>query len=100
MSTVKKEVHKLHIVEKSRPQIIEIVLTNIIKMLTERKLINHSNMDKKIKELINTQSDDLSYTVTLDKFTNDNNKTFAIKIIPQKITAVNKASGISDFLNT
>jgi DNA-directed RNA polymerase subunit H (RpoH/RPB5) len=90
---------KMHLVEKSRSQIIESVLTNIVKMLTERKLINASNMDKKINELITTQSDDLSYTITLDKYSSNDDKTFAIKIIPQKITAVNKASGISDFLN-
>lgn len=91
---------KLHLVEKSRVQIIETILTNIVKMLTERKLIKQTNTNKKIDELINTQSDELIYKITLDTFTDNSDKIFAVKIIPQKITAVNKASGISDFLNT
>ena len=91
---------KLHLVEKSRAQIIETILTNIIKMLTERKLIKTNNMSKKIDELVNTQSDELIYKITLDTFTDNDDKLFAVKIIPQKITAVNKASGISDFLTS
>ena len=95
----KSNIEKLHLVEKSKSQIIETVLTNIIKMLTERKLILPQNEDKRIKELISTQSDDLTYKTSLDKYDDNNDKTFAIKLIPQKITAVNKASGISEFLN-
>lgn len=91
---------KLQLVEKSRTQINEIILTNIVKMLTERKLIKRANMNKKIDELVNTQSDELTYKITMDAFTDNSDKIFYVKIIPQKITAVNKASGISDFLNT
>ena len=96
---MKSKNEKLQLVEKNRSQIIETVLTNIVKMLTERKLINPQNENKKINDLINTQSDDLTYKLTLDNYKDDNDKTFAIKLIPQKITAVNKASGISDFLH-
>jgi DNA-directed RNA polymerase subunit H (RpoH/RPB5) len=90
---------KLHLVEKSRTEIIHAILTNTVKMITERKLVNQTNTDKIISGLISIQSDDLTYKINLDN-TPINNKILAVKIIPQKITAVNKTTGISDFLNT
>ncbi len=73
---------KLHLVEKSKKEIVESVLTNIIKMLTERKLINKENMDDRIKKIIDTHADDMTYKVELDKFSNNDDKICAVKIIP------------------
>jgi len=67
-------------------------------MLTERKLLKKDNLDQNIKKIININSDDYSYIVNLDKFTDNSDKFLAIEIIHQKITAISKQSGISDFL--
>jgi DNA-directed RNA polymerase subunit H (RpoH/RPB5) len=91
---------KLNLIEKNRSQILETVLTNIVKMLTERKIINESNKNSRIKDTVNQDADDMTYKIKVDKTTDNDDKFYAIKIIPQKITAVNKATGISDFLNT
>ncbi len=90
---------KLQPVEKSTREIRQTILTNIIKMLTERKWIKKENMDKKISEIIKIESDDLVYKIKIDNYKIEDDKIFAVKIIPQKITSVSKASGISDFLN-
>lgn len=88
------------------------VLTNIIKMLTNRGLLNPSELDDNIKNILSIKSDDMVYKIDLpspksekntdkdsDKDKTKNIDPYVIKILNQKITAVNKASGISDFLN-
>jgi len=75
------------------------VLTNIIKMLSERKIIKKEDIEKHIKKLISTQTDDLTYKVELPNYKSEDDRYFIIRLINQKITAVNKASGISDFLH-
>lgn len=89
---------KIFQIEKNNEDIRRTILTNIVKMLTERKLINEENTDQNIKKLLSTQSDDYSYGINVDKYTDNLDKFFAIKIIHQKITAISKQSGISDFL--
>lgn len=89
---------KLYKTEKTGDDILKTILTNIVKMLTERGLINKQNLSKNISTIISNLSDDQMYNIKLDNFTDDTDKIFYIKLIPQKITAVNKASGISDFL--
>src|SRR5262245_60621862 len=89
---------KIFQIEKNNEDIRKTILTNIIKMLTERKLIKEENLEQNIKKLINTHSDDHSYIINVDKFSDNLNKIFTIKIIHQKITAISKQSGISDFL--
>lgn len=70
----------------------QIVLTNIIKMFAERKYI--SDERSKINEILNMQPNDLTYHIKID-----DGSTISIKFMLQKITAVNKTSGINDFLN-
>jgi DNA-directed RNA polymerase I, II, and III subunit RPABC1 len=77
------------------------ILSNVIKMLTNRKLLAENDLDKNIKKIVETQTDDYTYKINLDtKVESPENKVFIVKVISQKITAINKSSGISDFLHT
>jgi len=103
-------------VEKSKEDIRKTNLTNVVKMLTERKLLNFENLDDNIKNVINMKSDDYTYVVKIDNYkaepvesdsttskdkaeSKSEDKTIIVKIFHQKITAVSKQSPISDFLN-
>jgi DNA-directed RNA polymerase I, II, and III subunit RPABC1 len=68
-------------------------------MLSERGLLKYENLENNIKSLTNKISDEMTYIIKLDKYNNEDDEFYAIKFIPQKITAINKASGISEFLN-
>ncbi len=81
-------------IRKNESDILHTVLSNIIKMLTARKLYKTQDTEKNISKLLSKQSDDMLYIIKTD----DNNQ-IAIRIIPQKITAINKSFGIVDFLN-
>lgn len=80
-------------VEKTQENIRSSILTNIVKMLVARGLIELEKQQESIQKLINTTSDEMIYFIDLA------NSKFGIKIIPHKITAINKSFGISDFLN-
>lgn len=85
------------------------VLTNLIKMFIERKLILKDNLNKNIKK-IEKPSDNDSYEFTLDKEilpdSNDekykqkfDSKTLRVKIIHQKILGIAKSPLIKEFLD-
>jgi len=84
----KFKVSKLQPIEKNRQDILETVLTNTVKMITNRGVLPKKDLDKNINKLISDHSDDMLYVL-------DN---YIIKIIPQNITTINKASGISALL--
>jgi DNA-directed RNA polymerase subunit H (RpoH/RPB5) len=86
-------------VEVNSEYIKNTVLTNTIKMLTERKILLKENEEKNIKKIINTQSDDLIYKVDYENEEKKDKKYIIIKILNQKITAINKTSPIGEFLN-
>lgn len=86
-------------IEKTSNDIRTIVLTNIIKMLTERGLLNKQNLDKNVKKLLNMQSDDFTFIIDLENFQNESEKQYLIKIFFQKISSISKQSNIIDFLN-
>lgn len=90
---------KIFQIEKSTEDIRKTVLTNVVKMLTERRLLNEENLEKNVNTLLSTTTDDHSYSLTLDKYKNDDDKTMFIKIFHQKISAISKQSGISDYLH-
>lgn len=81
--------------EKDDETIQKTILTTIIKMLTARKILKEESLESNIKKIIETESDDLIYTVKISDTEN-----FAIKLLLQKITAINKTSSIYAFLNT
>lgn len=88
---------QIYQIEKTEEDIRKSILTNIVKMITERNLLNKSNLDDNINKLVNTKSDDMVYNINLD----DKEKTkLIIKLLPQKVTSVSKTSNIVDFLNT
>lgn len=87
-------------IEKNSESKKNTILTNIIKMLTERKLLDKSKQDQYIKKLIETQSDDQTYRINLDYPYDKDNKTMIIRLINQKITSISKSASISDLLTT
>lgn len=81
---------------------INILLTNVIKMLTNRKLLKESNLEKNIERIIESKNDDLIFDIKLDDtnfyYPNDKN-ILSLKILNQKISSINKGSPIYEFLN-
>jgi len=91
--------------EKSAEDKRNTVLTNIVKMLVERKyILNEELMKEMIAKLIkpnNVEHDDSKYTIKIENYEgNKDINSIIVKIIPYKITSVSKAYGISDFLNS
>lgn len=81
----------------------KIVLENIIRMLTNRKLLIENNIEENIKKIISVDSDDLVYTIKLDfpdiyYPKSDFTKNIYIKLLPQKVTGVSKSSNIGEFI--
>ena len=92
------DLSKIFQIEKNNEEIRRTVLTNVIHMLTERKLLNRENLSENINNLINTESDDLTYLIDISK-NEEKKEKIALKLLNQKITAISKQSNISDFLN-
>lgn len=84
----------LYKIEKTYDDTIKTVLTNIIKMVTNRGHLDKKDLDKNISQLTSKISDDMIYSIKLN-----NNKKLAIIVMPYKITAINKSFGAIDFLN-
>jgi len=89
--------NKIYQVEKTNEEIIKTILINILKMLGERKYIKKENITKIFTNLKSDQVDDLSYSLDLDD--HKVGKIFAIKIIQQKITGINRHNDLNNFLN-
>lgn len=89
---------KIFQIEKNNEDIRKTVLMNTVKMLTERGLLKKENLEGNIKMLTSVQSDDYSYTINLDNYKDENDKSISLKIMHQKITAISKQSTISEFL--
>lgn len=99
---------KLFQIEKNKSEVLKTVLTNTIKMLTERGLLKGDKIKSNVDKLLSKDATDAIYEIELDKDVElegddkDNgitSKIFALKIIPKKITAVSKTHGINEFLN-
>lgn len=75
------------------------VLKNVLNMLKNRKEIKQGSLTKYYEKLLATQKDDDVYEIKCDNCS----KVYKIKYIElrsdQKITAVNKSFGLSDFLS-
>ena len=86
---------KINKINKSVEDIRRTVLTNAVKMLGERGLVD--DVEGEIKSVISKKDESQVYAVK----TNKNNKKdrFMIKIIPHKITAIGKSFGMTDFLD-
>jgi DNA-directed RNA polymerase subunit H (RpoH/RPB5) len=76
------------------------ILTNLIKMLIGRKLINEENLLKNIDLIKKNQSHDFFYKIELDNpEPRTNSKQFYVIIFHQKITSLSKSSDLTEFLN-
>jgi DNA-directed RNA polymerase subunit H (RpoH/RPB5) len=85
---------------KSNDDIIKTILTNCIKMLTARKLLNEKHIEKNIKNVLDTINIDLTFSIPIENYTSDSDKIYIVKIITHKITSVSKTSPINDFLTS
>lgn len=87
-------------IEKNSETTKNTILTNLIKMLTGRKLLNEENLLKNIELIKKNQYNDFFYKIELDNLEpRTNSKQFYVIIFHQKITSLSKSSGITDFLN-
>lgn len=89
MATIKK----IHQLEKNSEDIRQTLLTNVVKMLTERGLLLKEDQDKNISSVVTKISDEMIYELTLLS-----GEKFMIKLALQKITAMARSFGISEFL--
>ena len=85
---------------KHQNEIVRTVLTNTIKMLTNRGLLLKDNLESNIKHIVEKQSEEQKYSVKLDKKIADVKNELMITFLPYNITSINKTSSIFDFLNT
>jgi DNA-directed RNA polymerase subunit H (RpoH/RPB5) len=99
-------------IKKDSATIQREVLTNIVKMLFNRKWISLQNIDKVIKNLVEKKNDEGTYTIPLDvdllevptyeeedksKWKNFNGRSVALLIIKQKIAG--KSQTVNDFVS-
>ena len=78
------------------------VLSNIVKMLTNRKLLNKDDIQKNINSLISQESDNDVYKIKLDHpevyYDKSVDNIYYIKLLNQKVTGISKSSNIGDFI--
>jgi DNA-directed RNA polymerase subunit H (RpoH/RPB5) len=78
------------------------VLSNIIKMLTNRKLLKMENLNDNIKNLLQQDSDNEIYKIKLENpeayYDKSIGNIYYVKLLHQKITGVSKNSNIGDFI--
>jgi len=85
-------------IEKSNETVRNTILTNVVKMITERKLLNKNNIEANIQKILSVHPDDMLYKIQLDTKI-DNHNTMMIKLLPQNITSTSKISPIMEFFN-
>ncbi len=104
---------KLLRIEKNDDERRKTVLLNTIKMLTERRLLKRNDIEKNYQTFVDSGTDEMVFKIRedldLDDIELDQNeikeklklepKWHVLKFVFQKLTAVNKASGLNDYLN-
>ena len=90
---------KIFQLEKNSDDIRKTVITNIVKMLTERNLMEKKNLEQNIKKLIETHSDEHLYNVEIQNYKEGDDKNMILKLFLQRITSISKQSVITEFLN-
>ena len=79
-------------IQKNQDSIKDTILTNVIKMLTNRGLLEKSKLEENIKKLLDSKPDDFSYEVKTLK------GEIIVKLLLQNVTTVSKTTGIAEFL--
>ena len=78
------------------------ILGNIVKMLTNRKLLNKTDLQKNINSLISQESDNDMYKIKLDHpevyYDKSVEDIYYIKLLNQKVTGVAKSSNVGEFI--
>lgn len=87
--------NKLVAIEYNYDEKKNAILLNILKMLSERKLLSKQKIDKLYSKLKDIMVDDMVYDIKVDS-----GKIYSVKINEYKITTINKVTSIIDFLNT
>jgi len=77
-------------------EILKIVLTNLINMLTERGELKRENLDKNIKKIINDITEEKIFKIKSDT----TNSVYNIMIVNGKISTVNKIIGFDSFISS
>jgi len=77
-------------------EILKIVLTNLINMLTERGELKKDNLDKNIKKIINAITEEKIFKIKSET----SNTVYNIMIINGKISTVNKINGFDSFISS
>ena len=89
---------KIFQIEKGSEDIRRTILTNVVKMLIERKLLNNDKFEEHVSKLIEKKPDESLYTINMDNYKDDADKKFIIKIFDQKIVSISRQSPINEFL--
>lgn len=71
------------------------ILLNVLKMLSARGYIKKDNINKKYDTIKDKLTDELVFNIETDV-----KKKYNLKFVPHKITTINKAVGLSDFLTS
>lgn len=82
-------------VEYNQEQRRLIVLTNVVKMLTERGLMKFDQLEDNIKDIISKPHDDDVYSVSVNS---QQDKDYFIILLNQKITSITKHSLIGEYI--
>jgi DNA-directed RNA polymerase subunit H (RpoH/RPB5) len=88
---------KIFQIERGPEDIRKIILTNIIKMFTERKLLDQEKLEENIKSITEKKPDENLYNIHIDN-KDIPDKTFIVKIFDQRIISISKQSPINEFL--
>ena len=89
---------QLDSIEIKNEKKIEIILTNIIKMLTDRKLLKRENMEKNIENVINQHDDNLFFKINLDLPNKEYGEDIYVKLTNHTIVSFGKNSSLYAFL--
>lgn len=84
-------------VEKHAKDLQESILTNVIKMITNRGYLPQENLKSNIEKILKMEPEDMVYKFPI---VHKDFKHYIFRIIPHNISTINKSSGISDFLHT
>lgn len=85
--------------EMNDEQKLDIILSNIIKMLIERNVINKDNYEKIKQYVLSQQNDENIYEIPLDDNKKEYGKNIYLNFINQSITTFSKNSNIYAYLS-
>ena len=89
---------KIFQIEKGSEDIRKTILSNVIRMLTERKLLDKEKLEQNITKIIEKKSDENLYNIQIDNYKDASDKVFLVKIFDQRIISISKQSPINEFL--